>query len=611
MAGIKPAAVDIVRRDFTLERKPIYTEIANCRDCYRCVRHCPVKAIQIKDAHAIILYDRCTFCGTCVNECPNSVKAIRDDTDRVRMAFLSKRKVIVSLAPSYVSEFHGYEDNFVRALYRLGFHAVSETAIGAALVTEALDIYMDEHGEAPFISTACPSVVQLVKKYFPESIDALAPVPSPLQTHSAYLRRLYGNDITIVFIGPCIAKKIEADEHPGYPDIALTFREVRQWLEEENIDLEHMDTGVEVDFVPAKAGKSSIYPIENGQIESSRIWQNHFIEQTALSVSGVPRVMSSLAGTHTRDFLEALNCDGGCISGPGTSHDDSAVVRKKSVASYVLSRLSEPDIFTGDPEFAREVYEKGYGILGAAQPEPASVERGGHTEEEIRDALALLGKTSKNDELNCGGCGYPSCRDMACALLDGLSEVEMCVTKMRKDAESKVDILLSTIPHGVVIVDKNLNIAECNKIFIKIFEDFPDEFLDADGLRSFRGTPVSAFVPFAEKFREQFFMNRPQQYRFKHNGKIMRITFFLVENKEMLGAMFEDITTPTVKREAVVEKAENVITQSLKTVQQIASLLGENAAETELVLNSIIEEFNIGADDGSESGLVEEEGGAK
>lgn len=594
-----------------MERKPIYTEIANCRDCYRCVRHCPVKAIQIKDAHAVILYDRCTFCGTCVNECPNSVKVIRDDTDRVRMAFLSKRRVIVSLAPSYVSEFHGYEDNFVRALYRLGFHAVSETAIGAALVTEALDIYMDEHGEAPFISTACPSVVQLVKKYFPESIDALAPVPSPLQTHSAYLRKLYGNDITIVFIGPCIAKKIEADEHPGYPDIALTFREVRQWLEEENIDLEHMDTGIEVDFVPAKAGKSSIYPIENGQIESSRIWQNQFIEQTALSVSGVPRVMSSLAGTHTRDFLEALNCDGGCISGPGTSHDDSAVVRKKAVASYVLSRLSEQDIFKGDPEFAREVYEKGYGILGAKQPEAAGVEIGGHTEEEIRDALALLGKTTKNDELNCGGCGYPSCRDMACALLDGLSEVEMCVTKMRKDAESKVDILLSTIPHGVVIVDKNLNIAECNKIFIKIFEDFPDEFLDADGLRSFRGTPVSTFVPFAEKFREQFFMNRPQQYRFKHDGKILRITFFLVENKEMLGALFEDITTPTVKREAVVEKAEDVITKSLKTVQQIASLLGENAAETELVLNSIIEEFNIGAENGGESGLVEEEGGAK
>lgn len=591
-----------------MERKPIYTEINNCRDCYRCVRHCPVKAIQIKDAHAEIIYDRCTFCGICVNECPNAVKVIRDDTDMVRMAFLSKRKVIVSLAPSYVSEFRGYEENFVRALYRLGFHAVSETAIGAALVSQALDMYMQDHGGAPFISTACPAVVQLVKKYFPQDIDSLAPVPSPLQTHSAYLRKLYGNDIVIVFIGPCIAKKVEADEHPGYPDVSLTFREVREWLEEENIDLENMDTGIPVDFVPAKAGKAAIYPIENGQIETSKIWENHFVEQSALSVSGAARVMSSLRGTHTNDFLEALNCDGGCISGPGTSHDDSAVVRKKAVASHVVERMGDPDTFDGDEEFAREVYEKGYGILGASAPAPSGVGPANHSEQEIKGALARLGKTTPEDELNCGGCGYPTCRDMACALLDGLAETEMCVTKMRKDAETKVDILLSTIPHGVVIVDDELMIAECNKRFIKIFEDYPDEFLDAEGLRSFHGSPVSAFVPFAEKFREQFFMSKPQQYRFRHGGKIYRITFFLVENKALLGAMFEDITTPSVRREAVVEKAEEVIMRSMTTVQQIASLLGDNAAETEIVLNSIIEEFNVNNSEVEEDGLMAEGG---
>ena len=593
-------------------KHPIYTQINNCRDCYKCVRHCPVKAIQIKDAHAVIIHDRCTFCGTCVNECPNSVKTIRNDVDRVTMAFLSKRRVIVSLAPSYVSEFKGYEDNFVRALYRLGFHAVSETAIGAALVSQALDMYLEEHGSASFISTACPSVVELVRKYYPESINELAPVPSPLQTHSAYLRKLYGNDITIVFIGPCIAKKVEADEHPGYPDIALTYREVRAWLEEENIDLEHMDTGIAVDFVPKKAGKAAVYPIENGQIETSRIWENRFIEQGALSVSGISRVMSSLRGTHTDDFLEALNCDGGCINGPGTSHEDSAVIRKKAVADHVLARLSEPDVFDGDEEFAREVLEKGYGILGAPSPKPAGITRRGHTEEEIKGALAKLGKTTPEDELNCGGCGYASCRDMASALLDGLSETEMCVTKMRKDAESKVDILLSTIPHGVVIVDSELNIADSNKRFIDIFEEYPEGFLDAEGLRSFRGTPVSVFVPFAEKFREQFFMSEPQQYRFYHEGKVMRVTFFLVESKALLGAMFEDITTPSVRREAVVERAEEVIMKSMKTVQQIASLLGDNAAETEVALNAIIEEFNISGDSGeSEYGLVVEASGDK
>ena len=592
-----------------MERYPIYTEVNNCRDCYKCVRTCPVKAIQIRDAHAEILHDRCTYCGTCVNECPNGVKVIRNDLDKVQMAFLSNRKVIVSLAPSYLSEFHGLEDNFVRALYKLGFDAVSETAIGAALVSQALDMYVIEHGQANFISTACPSVVELVRKYFPECIPELAPVPSPLQTHSAYLRHLYGNDIVVVFIGPCIAKKVEADAHPGYPDIALTFREVEQWLEEENIQLETIDTGIPVEFVPAKAGKASIYPIENGQIETSKIWMNKFVEQNALSVSGVDRIMSGLRGTHTDDFLEALNCDGGCINGPGTSRSDSAVVRKKAVASSVMQRLSEPDIFDGDAAFAREVLRKGYGILNADPPQAATVTGLDFSEDEIQKALQKLGKNGPEDELNCGGCGYRTCRDMARALIAGISEAEMCVTKMRKDAESKVDILLSTIPNGVVIVDSDLNIADLNKRFVDIFEEYPEGFLDAEGLRSFRGSPVSMFVPFAEKFREQFYMKKPAQYRFKHEGKVMRVTFFLVESKTLLGAMFEDITTPVVRREAVIEKAEDVIVKSLTTVQKVASLLGESAAETEIVLNSIIEEFNVHGDKSADYGLVEDEGG--
>ena len=371
-----------------------------------------------------------------------------------------------------------------------------------------------------------------------------------------------------------------------------------------------MDTGIPVEFVPAKAGKAAIYPIENGQIETSKIWQNKFVEQSALSVSGIQGIMSSLSGTHTDDFLETLNCDGGCINGPGTTKVDSAVFRKKAVASHVMTRLSEPNIFDGDAAFAREVLKKGYGILNAEPPKALDVTRYNFTEEDIRGALLKLGKTSPADELNCGGCGYQTCRDMARALLAGISETEMCVTKMRKDAESKVDMLLSTIPNGVVIVDNELNIADLNKRFVDIFEDYPESFLDAEGLKTFRGSPVSMFVPFAEKFREQFYMSKPAQYRFKHEGKVMRVTFFLVESKQLLGAMFEDISTPTFRREAVIEKAEDVITKSLATVQQIASLLGENAAETEIALNSLIDEFAVtGGDSSDDYALVEEEGG--
>ena len=589
-------------------RYPIFTEIANCRDCYKCVRNCPVKAIQIKDAHAVIVSDRCIYCGTCVNQCPNGVKQIRNDVDYVKMAFMSKRKVIASIAPSYASEFDGQEENFLRALYKLGFDAISETAIGAALVSQALDMYVIGNGRAPFISTACPTVVHLVRKYYPHLVDNLAPFPSPLQTHCAYLRRLYGDDITIVFIGPCIAKKTEADEHPGYPNIVLTFREVRQWLEEENIELDSLDDGIPVEFIPSKAGRATVYPIDRGQIETSKIWMNKYIGQTAIAVTDIHRIIPCLNGEMSDDFFETLSCSGGCINGPGTSRHESDISRKKAIRNYVISRLNEPAVFDGDAAFARELLDKGYGIINAEQPGPVKISQKAHTDKEIAEALLKLGKTSPADELNCSGCGYASCRDMARALLDGLAEPEMCVTKMRKDAESKVDILLSTIPHGVVIVDNNLNIVDCNKIFVDIFEDYPETFLNAEGLRTFRGMPVSIFVPFADKFREQFYMKDPAQYRFKHEGKVMRVTFFLVQSKMLLGALFEDITTPVVRREAIIEKTEEVISKSLATVQQIASLLGENAAETEIALNSIIEEFTVQNDTSSDDGLTKDHG---
>lgn len=589
---------------------PIYTQINNCRDCYRCLRRCPVKAIKIQDAHAVIVNDMCTYCGTCVSACPNGVKIIRNDVDRVKGAFLSKRRVIASVAPTYVSEFEGYEENFLRALYRLGFDDVSETAIGAALVSEALDMYITEHGSAPFISTACPSVVELIRKYRPQYIKDFCPYPSPLQTHSAYLRRLYGDDIVIVFIGPCAAKKLEAEQTPGYPDIALTFSEVKTWLAEENIQLDTIDTGIEVKYLPCKSGKSSVYPIENGQIQSSNIWKDNFMASTSVATSGIELIKRSLRDSKDEMFIEFLNCSGGCINGPGTSRTDSPLDRQKAVIKFAKKRLEDPNTFKGDPEFVQELYDKGYGIIGSTGPIAEKVDPfGGFSEAEIEKALLKLGKHGKEDELNCGGCGYATCRDMAKAILAGLAETEMCVTKMRKDAESKVDILLSTIPHGVVIVDNELNIADCNKRFIDIFDDYPAEFLDAEGLKSFRGYPISAFVPFEDKFKEQFFVSRNAQYRFAHNGMVMRVTFFRVESKRLLGAMFEDITTPTVRREAVVNKAENVIAKSLETVQQIASLLGENAAETEIVLNSIIDEFNVQHDANNDYGLIEEKQG--
>ncbi len=592
-------------------QNPIYTEVTSCRDCYKCVRSCPVKAIQIKDGNAMIIKDRCIYCGRCVHVCPNSAKKVRDDVPRVQLALKSGRRVICSLAPSYASEFHGKERELLSALKKLGFSGISETAIGAALVSEALDIYAAEHGgECPFIGTACPSVVELVKKYFPDDTEKLAPVPSPLQTHSAYLRHIYNEELVIVFIGPCIAKKMEADMTPGYPDLAITFDELHAWLEAEGISLDSIAAD-DVDFIPCKAGLSTIYPVEGGQITSSALWGGKPIQTGALAFSGVDQVMSALdAKEIPLPFLELLMCEGGCVNGPGTSGELSMTDRKRSAEEYTLRRLDEPDTFKGDEEFARLLLKEGYGLLHNAGPAGEASFRHQHTEDEIKRALVDLGKLTKADELNCGGCGYNTCRDMAVAYLDGMAEIEMCVTKMRKEAESKVDVLLRTIPMGVVIVDSDLQIADCNAHFLDFFGDMEEGFVvDQSILQMVKGLPLERFVPFADKFRDQFYLSHPGQYRVHFKDKFLRVTFFLVEQKRLLGAMFEDITNPTIKRETVVKKAEDVIQKSLETVQQIASLLGENAAETEIMLNSLIDAFSVHGTGEGESDFREDEGG--
>ena len=592
-------------------QNPIYTEVTSCRDCYKCVRSCPVKAIQIKDGHAMIIKDRCLYCGRCVHVCPNNAKKIRNDVDRVKLAIQSGRRVICSLAPSYASEFGGREKELLTALKKLGFSAISETAIGATLVTEALDIYASEHdGKCPFIGTACPSAVALVKKYFPTEAAMLAPVPSPLQTHSAYLRHIYNDDFAIVFVGPCVSKKAEADETPGYPDIAITFAELRSWLADEGISLDEIEAE-DVDFIPCKAGLSTIYPIEGGQIASSSIWSGNAIRSDALAFSGMEQLMSALDVKEVplEYFMELLACEGGCINGPGTDGSVSVAERKKKASSHTLKRLDEADLFKGDEEFARKLLAEGYGILHAASPKAETGFRSQHSEDEIRRALVELGKLTKADELNCGGCGYNTCRDMAIAYLDGMAEVEMCVTKMRKEAESKVDVLLRTIPMGVVIVDSDLQIADCNTNFLEFFGDMEEGFVDQSILQMVKGLPLERFVPFADKFRDQFYLSHPGQYRVHFKDKYLRVTFFLVESKRLLGAMFEDITSPTIKRETVVKKAEDVIQKSLETVQQIASLLGENAAETEIMLNSLIDAFSVHGTGEGESDFREDEGG--
>lgn len=599
---------------------PIYTELTECRDCYKCVRACPVKSIQVDLGRATVVRDRCISCGKCVDTCPSHAKKIRDDVCLAKQLLKTRKRVIVSLAPSYASEFSETPEAVLVALRRLGFSDISETAIGASLVSAAIDEHIRRTKSCDWISTACPSVVELVHRYHPHLIGHLSPIPSPLQCHAAYLRHLYGKDIGIVFVGPCIAKKVEADHSPGYPDIALTFRELRAWFDEEHLDLTLLQQeGITEEsvgsMIPAEAGESTLYPVEGGMVATFAVGKDVF-QDKAVSVSGVAHVIETLEDLRANPkdahapFLELLNCEGGCINGPGKSRFRSSAVSKGQAIRFTRTRIvRERPVFVPDASYVSELLDKGYGILeGSSQSGgfllgPAPLAK--FTEQEIAKALSELGKIGPGDELNCGGCGYNSCRDMAIAYLDGMAEPEMCVTRMRKLAQSKIDVLLRTLPMGVVIVDRHLDIVDCNIAFLKLFAGIDDE-LGSDAVDKVPGLPLQRFVPFHGEFAQQFDTSGTNgQYRLHFKGKFLKVIFFTIEHHRLVGAMFQDITTPTVKRETVVKKADAVIRKSLETVQQIASLLGENAAETEITLNSLIDAFQVPLGDGPDGFFID------
>ncbi len=572
----------------------IYTETTSCRDCYKCVRVCPVKAIHVKDGHAVIIKERCIYCGKCVNICPSKAKKVRNDISRAKLLISSGEQVFCSLAPSYISEFLGQTQQLLTAIKKLGFSDISETAIGASWVSNAIDKHVIENGKCSWISTACPSVVELVKKYYPEATGLLAKVPSPLQTHSAYLKKLYGDNIKIVFIGPCIAKKTEVDLTPGYPDVALTFEELRTWMSKEDINLDEIIPDDSIDFVPSRASSGTYYHVERGQIIASQIWGKKSFCQDALALSGVDELLDVLAQANKdQPFLELLGCEGGCLNGPASSKNKSLAIRKNVSAKFTESRIADADAFKGDDEFEKELLAKGYGIVNASEIVPEADFVKHFSEDEIKEALSILGKNAIQDQLNCGGCGYNTCRDMAIAYLAGMAEVEMCVIRMRREAQNKADIILRTIPNPIVLVDKDLVIVDCNLMFLRQFSDMDEAVIDDEMVSLVKGMQLDSFVPFHDKFSDEFHTKKKNQYRLHYKDKFLRITFFAVEDKHTLGAMFEDITSPTVRRETVVKNAEEVIQKSLETVQQVASLLGENAAETEIMLNSLIESFSV------------------
>jgi iron only hydrogenase large subunit-like protein len=568
-------------------RNPIYTQERECQDCHKCIRECPVKAIRVEDGYARVVPELCIMCGNCVLACPSSAKRVRDDLPSAKALLKSDRKVIASLAPSFAAQFSGVRPaQLIHALKKLGFFAISETALGAQQVSASISELMRSEPKQIWISSACPVVVDFIGKYHPECEPHIFGVLSPLLTHCKMLRAHYGEDIAIVFIGPCIAKKTEAEQHPELLDAVLTFEDLDHWLTEENISLAEIVETAEDRFQPGEAEEGALYPIDGGmapdvdgnrQINSSQF----------MAFSGLANVEQALKGIaewkpEHNIFFELTACAGSCVNGPKAGRNTSVARRRYDILHYAKPAAKLP----------RKL------AVGIDQHYSASpVARNEYSEQQMQEALRTVGKYSAEDELNCGGCGYDSCRDFAHALIAHNAERMMCATYTRKLAQKKANALLKKMPSAVVIVDEDLKIIECNLNFAHLFA------ADVEQAKDLEGSALDAVIPFSYLFRRVLDSDEDiVGHDIRYQRSILNTSIFTIEPHSVMCGIFQDITKPIFQKEQIIGRAREVIQKNLKTVQQIAFLLGENAADSEIILNSIVRSFSPEEVDDNEAG---------
>lgn len=542
---------------------PLYTIKNNCQDCYKCVRRCPVKAIKIEDGSAMIVPDLCIACGTCYRVCPAKAKQARNDLTRAKHLVQSGKDVYVSLAPSWITEFEGVSrEQMIAAIRRLGFRGVSETALGAEEVSANIAGLLDKAAnEAPqvsaanrlFISTACPAVVEYINKYVPERTANLTKLTSPLLAHCRLLKTALGKDIEVIFIGPCIAKKIEADRHPDLLSLSLSFTDLRQWLKDENIVLKDIHTSVFDKFVMSKAEEGVAYPVEGGMIETLKPYEQ---SQKAylMQITGIENIKRELKNIREEAldrpiFIECLACEGGCVNGPCTSSKKSGLekrveILKESDFSGLAGKRSPSVDITLD-----------YASEAIVQPE--------HDETDIKRVLASIGKYSIEDEINCGGCGYNTCRNFAKALLDGKAEPEMCVSHMKQQAQRKANALLRCIPSPIVIANAKLSIMEYNDKFVETFWN-EDEHADIYDQNNLHGADLRDFINFTNLFSASLDLEQDiHREHVRFNDKLFDVVVFNIDKKQIVGGIIEDVTNMEMKKEQIAEKRKKSSTKIL------------------------------------------------
>ena len=547
----------------------------NCKSCFRCVRKCPVKAIRFSGNQAHIIGNECILCGNCVVQCPQNAKEIADSTEKVRVLLQSGDPVVVSLAPSFIANYDGVGiEPMRRALKALGFYDVEETAIGATIVKNEYERMLKEDDRDIIITSCCHSINLLIQKYYPKALQYLADVMSPMQAHCSDIKARIPNAKT-VFIGPCVAKKDEAEYYEGIVDAVLTYEELDRMLSDEGITLE-----AELD--ETENSRARFFPTTGGVLKTMAQDAEGY---TYIALDGVENCMAALAdveaGNIHKCFIEMSACVGSCVNGPvmRKNHTTTPVLDYMKVANYAGER--DFDVDQPQPEFLK----KNFSSIAHKIPTPS--------ESEIMSVLRQMGKYRPSDELNCGTCGYNTCRDKAIAIIQGKAELSMCLPYLKDKAESFSDIIVKNTPNGLIVLNENLEVQQINAAAKKLM----NIKIDSDIL----GEPVVRILD------PSIFMQvkrtgqpvRDQRAYLAEYKRFVEQTVVYDPDLHMLIGIMRDITNDEASKEKkariskqTVEVADSVVEKQMRIVQEIASLLGETAAETKIALTKLKESID-------------------
>ena len=544
---------------------------SNCKNCYKCIRHCPVKAIRFSGNQAHIIGNECILCGHCFVVCPQNAKEIVDSTEKVRVLIQSGDPVIVSLAPSFVANYDGVGiDAMRKALQKLGFADVEETAIGSTIVKSEYERMLREEEHDIIITSCCHSINLLIQKYFPAELPYLADVMSPMQAHCVDIKKRIPNAKT-VFIGPCVAKKDEAEYYEGPVDAVLTFEELTNWLKAEHITLDK-----ELDNTPES--RARFFPTTGGILKTMA---QNAPGYTYMALDGVENCITALKdienGKIHKCFIEMSACVGSCIGGPVMEkYHRSPVHDYMSIAQYAGTRdfdVAQPDALT---------LKKNFTVIDHKLMQPA--------EYEIAAVLRQMGKFKPSDELNCGSCGYNSCREKAIAICQGKAEISMCLPFLKDKAESFSDTIVRNTPNGLIVLNENLEVQQINAAARKIMNIRSES--DVLGEPVIRILDPAVFVSVRNSGRSV----RDQKVYLAEYKKYVEQTVVFDPDSRMLVGIMRDITDEEAERERktrinqqTVEVADTVVEKQMRIVQEIASLLGETAAETKIALTKLKE----------------------